>query len=204
MKKIIAIFATIAFCSYLATSQANAYYPSLMDSYPTKFLKYSYTNSAYKFNISFPSNFSIKTSDINSIGFHLNKPIVQIGQNITYTNPDNIQQQVTASGNLVISVQNAITRSKCYSINSPIGQLTERVVINGISFEHGTFSDHAAGNTYDSSIYRTYKDKVCYGIDYVIHTSSDGSPWYNQIKQEAKQYFESNLNRIVSSFTLLK
>lgn len=61
--------------------------------------------------------------------------------------------------------------SLCYKSQNgePQGQTTS---LNGINYYNFRFTDAGAGNYYDSDVYRTLQDNICYEFSFTIHTGN--------------------------------
>jgi len=96
---------------------------------------------------------------------------------------------------LVLSVwkgNDAVT--DCYATSTPLNPLTKTLTINGVDFRTGYWHDAGAGGLWEGFIYRTFRDGVCYDLEYAFETHSDGSPEYEKIRtkvqRDVPQYFE--------------
>lgn len=74
--------------------------------------------------------------------------------------------------------------------------------IHGILFEMTTATDVAAGNIYDSRIYRTLQDKRCYEITETVHTGNIRNYDPGAVVEFDKEKAYSELEKILQTFTL--
>jgi hypothetical protein len=75
------------------------------------------------------------------------------------------------------------------------------VTTNGVTFAVFTHTDQAAGNIYDSTIYRTVRKGVCFEVVELLHSGNISNYTAGSVKQFDKSKFQGYLGAIVSSLT---
>lgn len=100
--------------------------------------------------------------------FYLESPLLAL------STPENFRPGTNlVDGILTLSTGAA---SGCYrGINDPSRSLTEQEKIGGVVFYKDTMVGAAAGNTYDSQIYRTVQNSRCYEAVLTVHTGNIGN-----------------------------
>lgn len=74
--------------------------------------------------------------------------------------------------------------------------------INAIPFEMTTVMDAAAGNLYESRVYRTLQNKRCYEITETVHTGNIANYPIGAVVEFDKEKAYTELNKIFQTFTL--
>lgn len=153
----------------------------------------TYQNATYNFRFDYPTEFKF----VDPTYGRLKDQVVQIilgKQNYTGTNFSDAAFTVSRS-----NVQN---KNECLStanLESGSG-FTETETINGVTFYKAETRGAATGNLYDSRLYRTYQNNVCFELAETIHTTNVGNYPPGTVTEVNKDPIWNNLHTITSSF----
>lgn len=80
----------------------------------------------------------------------------------------------TQDGRLIVS-KAEIDEKTCYTAPEQAGKQTfsSDILLNSTAWKSLTFKDAAAGNRYETTLYRTFKGTTCYEIAASLHYASD-------------------------------
>lgn len=132
----------------------------------------TYTNDQYGIQISYPPTSTLKTADINIGASWINSALAEIDLNIKQPKTNLSQALVLVSATSSPSALAFCDKRLQSDIQQP---LAETITINGVQFKWGEFTDAAAGNLYTSRLYRTVKNRVCYEINLLVHSTNVGN-----------------------------
>ena len=77
-----------------------------------------------------------------------------------------------AGSSFAVSTGFTKTAHECLASQQDKKPLTESKIINGVTFYRDEFTGAAAGNIYDSTLYRTWNNTLCLEAALTIHTSN--------------------------------
>ena len=170
MKKIIiatSILLLAAGCSKQPTTVINYPTPTpTVSATPTPDAAASwqtYTSIPYSFEFQYPQDFGFNQVT-NS---YLSDAVVQlepIKNNYPGTN--------YADSSFGVSTGFAKDASACLVGQQTKKPLTQTKVVNGVTFYEDTYGGAAAGNFYDSTLYRTLRGNLCVEVSLTIHTAN--------------------------------
>ena len=89
------------------------------------------------------------------------------------------------------------------SVSESKTPLTVKKEINSIEFYEDKTSDAAAGNIYDSMVYRTIHEQACYEIILTIHTGNIGNYPLGTVKEVDKNQIWPALYKIFDTFKFI-
>lgn len=153
----------------------------------------TYSNQEYKFQFNYPPEFS----STNSNYANLDKKIVQFGLPSSAFPKTNF-----SDAGFSVSVAPAKTLDQCLAMNPPEGNkgFNSSEIINGISFSEADGSGAGAGNLYESKIYRTFADSLCFEIAETIHTSNINNFDPGTVTEVNKDVILNKLRSILLTF----
>src|SRR6266498_167738 len=150
----------------------------------------TYTNAQYGFEFKYPPNLLLKT-DIQ--GIEGTPALAQV----EFTQNSFPKTNFVEAG---IAVADLGQKSDCLTRIDQYQNFTGQQTINGIVFKTGSVTGAAAGNLYESSIYRTIHDNACIQITIVIHTGNIGNYPEGTVSEFNKSLALGPLNLILSTF----
>lgn len=159
----------------------------------------TYTNPEYGVQVTYPAMTAVlATSDIEKRPFAASGVSREL---FSITNPANAH----IYSPLALSVWNGKdAEADCYATSTQQGPLTETVTINDVTFRMGYWNDAGAGGLWEGPIYRTFRDGVCYDLEYSFETHSDGSPEYEKIRSDVQREIPQFFEPIIKSIKFLK
>lgn len=124
----------------------------------------------YNFILSHPEDFNVEVGE-GLGGGYLDESIVKAGF------PDTFKDKKTnyVEAYALVSKSNKLVETACLAfldLPNPASPDTQQKVINGITFKTQATVGAAAGNRYDSKLYRTFHNRECYEIALVVHTGN--------------------------------
>lgn len=155
-----------------------------------------YTDRGIGFTFAFPSNFSVapNPSDDPEVLATITVPReYQLG-----TNFSDAKFTVNASA-IPSNVANCLVSPVTSQSSSPV-----RVAIGGVAFTKIVYSDAAAGNRYDTTSYRTVRNKQCYAVEHTIHYGAIQNYPPGTVKEFDEALVERALDEVAQSFEFLK
>jgi membrane-bound inhibitor of C-type lysozyme len=72
--------------------------------------------------------------------------------------------------------------------------VTSSAMVNGVQYTRLNFTDVGAGNIYDTTSYRTVRNKQCYAVEYTIHSAQLGN---FDPKQGIKAFDETKIQAVL-------
>ena len=123
------------------------------------------TGKSYGYEISYPRDFDVYSGD-QARGELIGTPMV------TLSFPrDAFQTPKTNYGEAYLTISKTADTQNCFKIqnNNPT-PFNQVVNINGIEFKEDHAIGVGAGNIYDSEVYRTIHENMCYEINLTVHT----------------------------------
>ncbi len=158
-----------------------------------------YTSIQYGFTLKYPANFAVSTPEFGFLKTLIVKFTAQADK-YPKTNLIDYSLSVNTDSNI----------SDCFKGvdgNSPNSgrTLTEKVDVNGQTFYKDRTMDAAAGNLYESRIYRTIHGTSCFEVLETIHTGNIGNyPQEAGIREVNKDPVWAELEKIFSTFNFVK
>lgn len=125
--------------------------------------------ACFSYSIKYPRDFDVNSGDRVSGGLLVGTPLVKIA-----FPQDAYQAPKTNFGEAYISLTmatDAPTIANCFSIQGN-QSLNATATINGVQFKTGHTTDAAAGNIYDSQVYRAVFDNCCFEAVETVHTGN--------------------------------
>lgn len=156
-----------------------------------------YINDEYGFSLKYPKDFVLREPQ----NYFLPTPLVRVDL------PEGSYPGTNFSeAGLTVAVgKDASAVTSCLLGVSAGGKLLkETKLINGITFYKDITSGGAAGNIYDSTVYRTIHQNTCYKVVLTIHTGNIGNYPEGTVKEVNKQAVESLLNKMLLTFKFIK
>jgi len=189
---ILILTSALVFEIYKKPASAPTNPPATQNSSPNQNLQ-TYKNASYNFQFQYPPDFSfVAPSGYSSLGSD-SEQIVQV-------QADNKNFPGTNLADYAFTVSNQYNYADCLkSVNNKI-PLTQTQTINNTTFYKDTTSGAAAGNLYDSQIYRTVRDKWCYEISLTVHTGNIGNYTPGTVAEVDKNKVYDVLNQILLTF----
>ncbi|TSC91324.1 MAG: hypothetical protein CEN90_453 [Parcubacteria group bacterium Licking1014_17] len=132
-----------------------------------------YRHFNYNIEFKYPPDFAF----INPQGYFLQEPIVSLKSAVNKYPGTNYSESfftVSTDSNKDL---------KCLKGEDGKKLLTDKIGVNGIEFYKDKRSDAGAGNFYDSTIYRTFRDGTCYEVSLTIHTTNIGNYTPGTVKE---------------------
>ncbi|HVW66134.1 MAG TPA: hypothetical protein VHA78_00200 [Candidatus Peribacteraceae bacterium] len=158
-----AAFLTLGACSQQnANGTQNSSSSSSAPDYAsvqTPELTRTYTDPKKQFSIHYPENFIVKKNDT------LNGNEYEIKGGTSFVFPASYAPNTT----LIDAKVNIGTSVTCPPLDHP-----DQSVIGGYPFNTSTWTDVAAGNLYEGTVYTSYKDGKCYVATLDIHSCNLG------------------------------
>jgi len=155
----------------------------------------TYTNSTYGFEFTYPTNLQFVTPTYSN----LQDKIVQVQIPQSQYPGTNFGDAAVA-----VSAQNAKDLAACLKLTPPENGdgFKTKVTINGVDFYMTKSTGAAAGNLYESNIYRTVKSTngACIEISETVHTSNIGNYPAGTVTEVNKSEIQSKLDSILQSF----
>ncbi len=182
---IIVVFsATISLLYYQQTTGGGNYY---MDSAHR-------TSNTLKdlrrtFEIKYPRNYQLLPAELDEIG------IIAIPKEF-YPNTNFIDAKV------FVSMFEKSTMADCGTYGDK--KLTDYRKINSVDFYTAEFMGAAAGNQYESKVYRTIRGSACYEIVLTLHTGNIGNYPEGEVEEVDKDDAWKRLDNILETFTFTK
>ncbi|MFH0852195.1 MAG: hypothetical protein V1845_01125 [bacterium] len=150
----------------------------------------TYKNGTDNFQFQYPAEFYF----VEPTGYSfLENPLVQIQADATNFPGTNL-------GDYAFSVSNQYNFPDCLKSENDKVALTETQVINGVTFYKDTTTGAAAGNLYDSQVYRTVRNNWCYELNLTVHTGNIGNYPEGTVKEVDKNKVFDALNQILVTF----
>ncbi len=158
----------------------------------------TYTNSSYNFSFDYGNDFTFVTPAYGS----LKNQIVQVqmsNANYPKTNFDD--------ADFTVSQDYAANQAACLKFQANSGSASgfnNQQTINGVNFYSEKGGDAAAGNLYNSMIYRTYRGTDCIELDETIHTGNIGNYPTGTVTEINQAPIQAELDSILNSFKFTK
>jgi len=153
----------------------------------------TYRNATYNFEFQYSAEFSFT----DAIYANLQQKIVQV----------NLAQSEYPKTNfgdaaLSFSIQPVSSLQACLSANlsENAAGFKETRSINGVTFYLGQGNGAAAGNFYDSRIFRTFRSGSCFEIAETLHTSNIGNYEPGTVTEVDPKPIWERLDKILASF----
>jgi hypothetical protein len=164
----------------------------------------TYNNVTQGITFNYPSNFTLNdkfTSGDSWSGFSTSTgvKVVEVKSPSDYIRGTNFRDATFDVGYST----NSSDIKNCYVVQNMTS--SGNTGINGATYNKFTLSDAAAGNRYDSTIYRTVHNNRCYSLEYTIHYSNiqNYDPSMN-VKEFDENAVKTTLENIVESFKFTK
>lgn len=156
----------------------------------------TYNNSSYGFQFEYPTKLKFVENNYSLLSDKISQ--IQIPQS------DYLSTNFVDAA-FAISAAYTATVSDCLSINQPQngdGFKTE-VEINGVKYFKTATSGAAAGNLYESQVYRTFTNqKTCLELSTTIHTANIQNFPEGSVTQIDKTLVQKRLNEILNTFKM--
>ena len=156
----------------------------------------TYQDPAGKFSLSYPKDFTVSTSSLDA-DFPENRVAFLVSDAIaTGTNLGNYD-----SGIYVTSTSTSSCLASTFSGEATFNHTaSQKVTINGISYSTLEFSEGAAGNLYDTTVYAFKEGNTCYGLSLYLHSGNIGNYDPGTVKEFDKAKLLSIFSDILASF----
>lgn len=153
------------------------------------------------FKLSYPRDFE-RVVGADAAGGFVGTPVVRIAfPEDAYRKPKTNYVEAFMT---VRSADDANSVMHCYD-NPQLGTdnvtLSMVATINGISFRRGTLVEGAAGNIYDTQLYRTLRDDRCYEVSLTVHTGNIANYPSGSVAEFDKDRAFRILDRMLDTFT---
>jgi membrane-bound inhibitor of C-type lysozyme len=159
----------------------------------------TFTDAGKTFSFSYPKVTTISGGDIGYTQSWSNNQIT-LGLELAKLEIPRESQPKTNFSGATLSVG---TSSDVDAVKSCVATGTS-VSINGADFTKSTSSDAGAGNFYETTMYRIFRNSQCYNLEYTIHTTNIGNYSPDQgIVEYDKSSVTQTLESIVQSFKFL-
>ncbi len=153
----------------------------------------TYKNGSYNFQFQYPPEFSFVTpAGYSNLGPN--------GEQIVQIQADNKNFPNTNLDDYAFTVSNQYNYADCLKSVNDKTPLTQTQDINGVTVYKDTTTGAAAGNLYDSQIYRTIRDNWCYELTLTVHTGNIGNYPTGTVTEVDKNKIFDILNGILSKF----
>ncbi len=188
MKKVFLVFA-IALLAVSCSSQQNTALKS--DKLQ------AYRNASYNFEFQYPSEFEFVQPEY----FSLREPIVQLSL-------PKEQYPKTNFGDAGFAVSYSASKNQKECLDASFIEKNKsfdrQQVIDGETFYVTAATGAAAGNIYQSRIFRIFKDHLCFEIQQTVHTSNIGNYTPGAVSAVDQAPIWTKLDVILFSFKFIK
>lgn len=192
MKKFIFLLAGImvlaAACTNSGSQSNNTPTPT-----PTPNNKAVYRYTPYNFEFSYSNDWTFTQPAYAN----LDEKIVQIElAQSTYPNTNFVDAAFS------VSVGTATTLNQCLALNAAntAGFKTTQN-INGVTYSKAETSEPAAGNLYESRIYRTLRSNLCFELQETIHTGNIANYEPGAVTEVNKNLAWDRLDEVLNTFS---
>lgn len=101
-----------------------------------------------------------------------------------------------------VSVGTATNLSQCLSLNAPNTEGFKTTQnINGVSFSKAESTEPAAGNIYESHIYRALRNNLCFELQETIHTGNIANYDPGTVSEVNKDAIWTKLDEVLNTFS---
>lgn len=122
----------------------------------------TYNNRTYGLQFRYPTTFAFESGGFGN----LTDQIVSLSAQGGYEGTNYVGSIFT------VRTGSVKTQGECLVNPDDKTALTKTVTVNGMTFYEGKQTGAGAGNLYESLVYRTYKESLCYEVLLTIHTTN--------------------------------
>ncbi len=152
--------------------------PQIVDTTPkpAPLLTEKYVDPVYHFSLNYDLPFTIASSDVLENSSWSNnsaapgQKLVMVVISRDFMPKTNFSEALISVG---VSQDKSAVKDCLIATNGETAAGT--VVIGGTTFTKLAFNDAAAGNLYDTTMYRTIKGSSCFSLESIIHTTNIGA-----------------------------
>jgi hypothetical protein len=191
MKKILLFLAGIAMIASACNNNQNTNTTNPPPPAQTPVMQ-TYRYAPYEFEFQYGSEFAFTEPNYANLG----TKIVQVQLPQTTFSGTNFVDAAFS-----VSAQNANLQNVCLGFDAAenVSAFNTTQVINGVTYYKATGSGAAAGNLYESRIYRSWRNNTCFELVETLHTGNLGNYPPNIVAVNKDQVWE-RLNEILSTF----
>jgi hypothetical protein len=135
----------------------------------------TFINTEKTFQVTYLNSYSVNGSQTNQSNYFNKNGTTIVTINIpqsTFPNTNFVEDYLTIAEGKNLAAADC---DKYLSSSGKVVKLDKTEKINGNAFSKAEFSGAAAGNFYETKLYRIFHDKTCYEISLTLHTGNIGN-----------------------------